>query len=107
MLGVDVYRAGPNRLTGRECLFHPTCSARGRASLRELGWNAGIAEAAAQVERCSGDYAIEFRARDGLVLETRDGRMFPEREIADGVKARLLARQYPSSRPVGPDMSMS
>lgn len=93
MACIDLYRAGPTRLTGRECLFQPSCSVRSRASLREFGWNAGVPEAVAQVERCHGDYAIEFRG-EGLVLETRDGRVFPEQEIAAGIKARLVGRQH-------------
>mgnify|MGYP001806431871 FL=1 len=83
---IGVYQRHLSRHSGRLCLFHPTCSHRAAALLRDHGWRSGIPLIRAQLRRCDGNYTL-LRTRDGGVeLVTADGMRFAADEVAEWVR---------------------
>ncbi len=83
---IGAYQRHLSRHSGRLCLFHPTCSHRAAAMLRDHGWRSGIPLIRAQLRRCDGNYTL-LRTRDGGVeLVTADGMRFAGNEVAGWVR---------------------
>jgi putative component of membrane protein insertase Oxa1/YidC/SpoIIIJ protein YidD len=85
---IEIYRRVLSRFHRRTCLFLPSCSSRGIATLREFGWTRGIAMIRAQLDRCGGDYMLLVSTAGQVTLLTGDGKRFAEAEISPAILAR-------------------
>ena len=79
-----VYRVLLSRVSGRICMFRPSCSEFALNTLVDVGWTRGRSLIATRLRQCDGNYVL--LTIDGRVtLQSSDGCVHEEESISTAV----------------------
>jgi len=87
LLLLSGYRRRVFGSTGRRCLFSISCSTFAADEIRTRGLRAALPSIQARLKRCGGEYSLIRTATGAVILQTSDGFVFQDRDVADILKA--------------------